>query len=145
MDESTKNLYEGLFLLNQKEVAADLEAVIERLKEIFARAGAEVLAMKKWGERRLAYPIKGQKRGTYVLVYFRVCPDHIGRIERDCNLSETVLRNLIIKGDHIGETELEVIQKDPDIALEAKLTSESSSPVTESVAKVDREAATADA
>ena len=145
MDESTKNLYEGLFLLNQQEVAADLEAVIGRLKEIFARADAQVLAMKKWGERRLAYPIKGQKRGTYVLVYFRVCPDQIARIERDCNLSETVIRNLIIKGDHIGDIELEVIQKDPEITLEAKLTSDLSNPVTEPAVEVDRQAATADA
>lgn len=144
MDQSSITLYEGLFLLNQQEVAADLEVAINHLKEIFVRAEAEVVVMKKWGERRLAYPIKGQKRGTYILVYFRVDGTHISRMERDCNLSEIVIRSMMIRADHIGETELEVIQKEPDLALEAKLTSDLSSPVAGAAVEADREAATAD-
>lgn len=146
MDPTQSALYEGLFLLNQQEVAADLESVINHLNEIFVRAEAEVVALKKWGERRLAYPIKRQKRGTYVLAYFKADRSHIRRIERDCNLSEIVIRNLILRADHIGETELEVIEKDPDFSLEVKPTSDLSNPVPASppAAEADRTAATAE-
>lgn len=144
MDPTKSTLYEGLFLLNQQEVAGDLEGVINHLKEIFSRAEAEVVALKKWGERRLAYPIKGQKRGTYVLAYFRADRSHILRIERDCNLSEIVIRNMIIRADHVGETELELVQKEPDFELEAKLASDPSSPAAETPAvEADSTAATA--
>ncbi len=130
MAQPQVSLYEGLFLLNQHEVAADLNAAIEHLQGIFSRAGVTVEAMKKWGERRLAYPIKGQKRGTFVLVYLRAPRDRITQIERDCNLSEIVLRNLVIRAEHIGQTEWELIQKEPDLAMEARLRSDLSTPVT---------------
>ena len=133
-----------MFLLNQQEVAADLEGRHQPPERDFLRAEAEVVAVKKWGERRLAYPIKGQKRGTYVLAYFRGRSDSYPRMERDCNLSEIVIRNMIIRADHIGETELEVVQKEPDLALEAKLTSDPSSPAAETPAvEADSTAATA--
>ncbi len=67
-------------------------------------AGAEVLVLKKWNECRLAYEIRGQKRGTYLLVYFKVQGQQIATIERDCNLSETILRHMILQAHHIGET-----------------------------------------
>jgi len=129
MAQPLVSLYEGLFLLNQQEVTADFKATGEHLQEIFNRAKAEVVAMKKWAERRLAYAIKGQKRGTFILVYFRAEHGQIARIERDCNLSEKVIRSLIIRADHIGDTELEVIQKDSELSLEVKLHSELSNPV----------------
>ena len=146
MMQSKASLYEGLFLLNQKSIAADFNAGIEHLREIFDRAGATVVAMKKWGERRLAYEIKRQTRGTFILVYFNGPREQIISIERDCNLSETVLRFMIIRAEHIGETELELIKKEDDLALEAKLHSDLSTPVkTSSSVGSPGEAATADA
>lgn len=135
MDQPPTSLYEGLFLLNQQAVAADLSKAIEHLREIFSRAKADVLVMKKWGERRLAYEVKGQKRGVYILVYFNAQHDQLAHIERDCNLSETVLRQLVLRAEHIGETELELAKKDADLSLEVKLRSDLSNPVTASASE----------
>ena len=146
MPESRINLYEGLFLLNQQAVAEDFNACIEHMKTILDRAQATVEVMQKWAERRLAYEIKGQKRGTFLLAYFRAESSQIIRIERDCNLSETVLRHLIIKADHIGETELELAKKGADLELEVKLQSDLSTPVAaSSPAGSESETATAEA
>ena len=145
MAEPQISLYEGLFLLNQQEVAADINASMEHLQGILKRAGVEVVAIKKWGERRLAYPIKGQKRGTFILAYFNAPRDRISHIERDCNLSETVMRHLMIRADHIGETELDLIQKEPDISVETKLHSDLSNPVTTVVDSAASETASVDA
>ena len=115
------NLYEGMFILNQQAVAADFAGCVEFVREVFRRAEAEVLVLRKWDERKLAYPIKGQKRGIYILVYFRSRGVQIANIERDCNLSEQVIRAMITRADHIGETEIELAGKDADLSLEVKL------------------------
>ena len=105
--QSQKKLYEGLFLMDQAGIAGDLSGALAHVQAMFDRAEAEVLALRKWDERKLAYPIKNQKRGTYLLALFRVNPVQIANIERDCNLSEQVLRVLFTRGDHMGEIEIE--------------------------------------
>jgi small subunit ribosomal protein S6 len=114
------NLYEAMFLLSAK-MSADLPAALEFLKGVLARAEAEVLVLRKWEERKLAYPIRGQKRGVYVLAYFRCRGTQVANIERDCNLSEEVTRTLIIAADYMGETELELAKKEVTLAVEAKV------------------------
>jgi len=125
MPEASMRLYEGLFLFSQNAIAQDFAACVEHLTQILNRAKAQVVVINKWDERRLAYPIEGQKRGTYFLAYFNAPPHMIANIERDCNLSEQVLRCMVIKADHVGETELEIAKKDGDIAAETALRSAS--------------------
>ncbi|HRJ50922.1 MAG TPA: 30S ribosomal protein S6, partial [Phycisphaerales bacterium] len=98
--------YEAMFLFSQG-VAADLGGAIDHLKEIIARGHGEILAMRKWDDRRLAYEIDGQKRGVYILVYFKAPNDQLSHIERDCNLSEKVLRVLILRADHLSIEEIQ--------------------------------------
>lgn len=106
MSEDTRiKLYEGLFLFPQA-VLADLAGAVEHVQTILARAGAEVIAFSKWDERKLAYDIAGNKRGVYLLVYFRAATGKLVGIERDCNLSERLLRTLIIRADHMTEDQM---------------------------------------
>ena len=132
MPEKRSYTYEAMFLIGQA-AAADLSGVIDHIKEILARGHAEIIAMRKWDERRLAYEIKKQKRGLYILCYFKAPNDQLGHIERDCNLSEKVVRALILRADHLtpdeilatdGRTELEVEAK-----LRAKALTEQPEPV----------------
>jgi len=55
--------YEAMFLIGQA-AAADLASSIEHIKEILGRGHAELIAMRKWDERRLAFEIDKQKRGA---------------------------------------------------------------------------------
>ena len=142
MPDSKVKLYEALILLNQPSVATDFEGCIEHVREIFRRAEAEVIVLRKWDERRLAFEIAGQKRGTYLLAYIKVAGNQIAMIERDSNLSEQVLRILVLRADHIGEVELELAAKDADLSLETKLRS---TPKGESAPAAVPVAATADA
>jgi small subunit ribosomal protein S6 len=91
---------------------ADLNGSVEFIREVLNRAGAEILVLRKWDERKLAYPIKGQKRGLYIIAYFRVKHTMLANIDRDCNLSEQVIRNLVIRADHMGEVEIEMEKKE---------------------------------
>lgn len=115
--------YEVMFVISQAE-AADLAGVVEHIDGLFARNGAERLAMRKWDERRLAYEIDKQKRAVYLLAYFRLPTDRLGGFERDCNLSERILRFLIIKADHLTAEEIASADAREELAIEARLRAE---------------------
>ncbi len=104
MAESRINKYEGLFLFPQAALA-DLGAAVEHLNHLLNRAEAEVLAMAKWDERRLAYDIAGNKRGLYLLTYFKAPAANLVNFERDCNLSEQILRSMVLRADHLTDEE----------------------------------------
>jgi small subunit ribosomal protein S6 len=138
MSEQRIDIYEGMFLFPQS-AAADFAGVIEHIHEILNRAEAEVIAMKKWDERRLAYDIKGNKRGLYILTYFKADRTKLAGIERDCNLSELLLRSLVLRADHIPTEEIEAADERQALADEATLRKE------EAAAEVAKQAAAAEA
>jgi len=111
-----KKLYEAMFLVDSAEAASDWEGINKLITTILERAGAEIVSMKKWDERKLAYTIKKQTRGTYILCYFRADGGKIRDIERDVRLSERIMRVLILKADHL--TEQDIAKETPAIKLE---------------------------
>ncbi len=115
--------YEAMFLISQA-VAAELGTAIDHIKEVLARGHAEVIAMKKWDDRRLAYEIAGQKRGVYILVYFKAPGVDISHIERDCNLSEKIMRALILRADHLSVEEMTNLDGRKELEIEAKMRGE---------------------
>ncbi|HLO40690.1 MAG TPA: 30S ribosomal protein S6 [Phycisphaerales bacterium] len=112
--------YEAMFLLSQA-VAADLGGAVDHIKDILGRGQAEILAMRKWDDRRLAYEIDGQKRGVYILVYFKAPNDQLGHIERDCNLSEKILRKMILRADHLSADEIQASDARKELDAEIRL------------------------
>jgi small subunit ribosomal protein S6 len=94
-------------------VATNFEAAQTEMNRLMERAGARVITCNKWDERRLAYEIKGRKRGLYVLTYFEVETGKIRDLERDVQLSDAVLRCLLVKADHLTEDEMKEIAATP--------------------------------
>ena len=117
-------LYEGMFLMNPAALEGDLTAGLDRIRQLLEKYQAEIVALRKWDERRLTYPVKGQRRGLYLLAHFRMDGKRITAMERECELSEDVLRVMITRADHFGELEIEqAIQAAKTTADEAKLRS----------------------
>ena len=96
-------LYEGMFLVDSALAASDWQGINDTIRAILEKAGAEIVSANKWDERRLAYGIKGKSRGTYILVYFRVDGTRITEIERSVQLSEDVMRALILCVEDLDE------------------------------------------
>lgn len=107
MSNSLKRIYEAMFLVDSAVAAADWNAVNETINKIMARAEVEVISLRKWDERRLAYEIAHHKRGMYILCYFKASPEAIVGIERDVQLNELLLRALILQADHITEEQMQ--------------------------------------
>jgi small subunit ribosomal protein S6 len=112
--------YEAMFLVSPAD-AADLGGVVEHIKETIARGEGELISLKKWDERRLAFEIKKNKRGVYFLAYFACDPVNIDVIERACNLSERILRVMFTRADHLTLEEMQAADGQADLAAEAQL------------------------
>ena len=123
MTEVRINMYEGMFLFPQT-APADLAGAVAHIESILERAGAELVSICKWDERRLAYDIKGNKRGLYLLTYFKSERSRISGIERDCNLSEQLLRAMVVRADQIPTEEIEAANGREALADEIKLRAE---------------------
>lgn len=91
------NKYEGMFLLDHGKVKSEPQKGVEEVTAILEKHGAKIAQIGKWDERKLAYEIKRQKRGTYVLVHFEIDPQALDELRGDLNLSEIVNRDLLLR------------------------------------------------
>ena len=101
-EEGKPRLYEAMFLVDSADATADWEGVDSAVKNILERAGVEIVSMKKWDDRQLAYEINGKEKGTYILCYFKAEGKKIRGIERDVQLSERIMRVLILCAERQG-------------------------------------------
>ena len=90
-------VYEGMFILDSTKYSRDPDAVTGQLNDLVTEHGGTVLVSQLWDERKLAYPINGQRKGSYWLIYFSIDGTNLVAFERQCELNENVLRRLILK------------------------------------------------
>lgn len=96
MNDTTGD-YEGMFLVEPTLAAKEWEKVVEEIGRILAKREGQVQSLIKWGERKLAYPIRKSNRGTYVLAYFTAPRKAASKVAIDCQLSEIILRVLVLR------------------------------------------------
>lgn len=89
--------YEGMFLLDSGKAAVNWDETVSHVHGILAKHGSEVIQSRQWEDRRLAYPVRGNKKGSYLLTYFKAEGEKLHEIIQDCHISELILRELILK------------------------------------------------
>ena len=110
MKTVTKNLYEAMFLVDSNLAGSDWDGVLATINNILAKAQVDIISLRKWGDRRLAYEINHKSKGTYIISYFRAEGPKIQEIERSVRLSEKIMRALILNAE---DRSIEDIEKDP--------------------------------
>lgn len=84
--------YEHIFIVHPEVVGDEYAALLDKFKTILTEQGANILKVDEWGPRKLAYPIKKQARGSYVLMVFDAAPKVITEFERRLRLDEKVMK-----------------------------------------------------
>ena len=92
-------LYEAMILIEAGRAKANHDEIVEEITKTIERFGGQVVNCEKWDERKLAYAIKRQRRGVYLLSHFTAPPEAIVRIERAFAISETFLRVLVTRDE----------------------------------------------
>jgi small subunit ribosomal protein S6 len=100
-----EGIYEGMFVLEPTIAGKDWNKVVEHVHSLATRHGAEVVTSTKWGDRKLAYEIRGHKRGAYLLAYFKGPTDALSKIDREAELSDIVLRHLLLRVEQVPPPE----------------------------------------
>jgi small subunit ribosomal protein S6 len=106
------NTYEAMFLLGAG-FATELENALKLVRGIVERHEGKIIVLKKWDERKLAFEISGEKRGLYLICFFKAPPPAVTAIERDVNLSDQILRVLVTKADHLNAEEMAAVEPQP--------------------------------
>lgn len=85
--------YEMMFIirpLDEAKISSAIDRVLGYVKEI-----GSILTVDKWGKRRLAYEIKGETVGYYVVVTFESEFDKVGELDKNMYEPDEVLRHMI--------------------------------------------------
>ena len=102
-----KRVYEALFLVDTALAAADWDGTVKVIETVLGRGEAEILSIRKWDERKLAYDIDGKGRGTYLLAYFRMDTQKVSVVERAIQLSEKIMRVMILRTDRMTQADMD--------------------------------------
>lgn len=94
-----ENVYECMFIFNANSYARNPAGVAKAVEDIVASVEGEMLASRLWNEQKLAYPIKGNRKGAYWLTYFRLEGAKMAKFNRACQLNDSILRHLAVRLD----------------------------------------------
>ena len=105
--------YEVLYIIDPAQGEEGIAALVEKFKGIVADHGT-LTSVDEWGKRRLAYPIKGQRKGAYWLFYFRGPSSMLTSLNRQWEIHDGILRHLVLKiHPHIVDAVLEHAKAGP--------------------------------
>ena len=90
--------YEVMFIVNiaNEEV---IQAAVKLVKDTIVRIGGTVTKVDEWGKRLLAYEVKHQNEGYYVVIDFEADPSQIAELDRIIKIHEEIIRHIIVKQD----------------------------------------------
>jgi small subunit ribosomal protein S6 len=93
------NVYENMVILDSNKYAQDQSGLAATVQDLVSRLGGEVLVSRLWNEQQLAYPIGGQRDGTYWLAYLRLDWSKLAELNADLRINESVRRSLTLLVD----------------------------------------------
>jgi len=88
-----------MFIVDPTLSDEEIETVQERLTELTTSSGGEMKKIGPWQRRRLAYGIKGRRDGVYVLAEVRANPSTVRELEHQLQVTESVLRHVVVRPD----------------------------------------------
>ena len=91
--------YEIGLIITPEVSEEETRAVLDRVEQIVANYGGQIVRVNQWGRRRLAYPIERHRDGFYIFVDMILTPETVSELERTLKVSETVLRHMTKKRD----------------------------------------------
>jgi len=104
--------YENVFIARQDVSSQQVDAMTEEFTKLISENGGQVQKTEYWGVRGLAYRIKKNRKGHYVLMNIDAQSDSLLELERQMRLHEDVLRYMTIKVD--------VLEEGPSVMMQSR-------------------------
>ena len=107
--------YESVLIARQDLGAAQVNSLVSDLSEVIKKEGGEVVKVDNWGLKNLAYRIKKNRKGHYVLLNIVAPSSAISEYERLIRLNEDIIRYMTVKVDEFNN-ETADIEEDSAVA-----------------------------
>ncbi len=107
--------YESVLIARQDLGAAQVNTLVSELSEVIKKEGGEVVKIDNWGLKNLAYRIKKNRKGHYVLLNIVAPASAISEYERLIRLNEDVIRYMTVKVEEFNNETAE-IEEDSAVA-----------------------------
>ena len=104
------SLYENIFIARQDISGAQVDTLADTFTELVAANGGEIKKREYWGLRNLAYRMRKNRKGHYVLFNIDAPPAAIAELERTMRINEDVIRYLTIRVDALEEAPSVIMQ-----------------------------------
>ena len=92
------NRYETVFIINPSVEEAGIKSLIQKFSDLINNAG-KVENVEEMGRRKLAYEIKKNKEGYYVVINFEAQPELIKELERIYRITDEVIKFIVVRKD----------------------------------------------
>jgi small subunit ribosomal protein S6 len=89
--------YEVLYIVRADLDDDKVQDIVKRVNTLIEKAGGSLERTNVWGKRKLAYEVKHQKEGSYILQDFKIGQDRIPELEAALKITEEVLRHLVVR------------------------------------------------
>ena len=89
--------YELVVIISPEGANEAADGIMDGVSRFITDNGGTVSAVEPWGKKKLAYPIKHFMEGSYVLSRFKMQPKFTKQLEASLQISEDVLRHLLVK------------------------------------------------
>lgn len=96
-------LYEHVLIARQDVSSAQVDAIVDEFKNILEANGGKVVGTENWGLKSLAYRIKKNRKGHYVMLNLDAPAEAVAELERNERIHEDVLRYLTLRVDEHEE------------------------------------------
>ncbi len=91
------NIYENIVIFDASLSDEEINTSISKIKDLVVNSGGEILKVDLWGRRKLAYEIKKQNKGMYVLLIYKAPPAAIRKLEEFYKVFDPVIKYMVIK------------------------------------------------
>jgi small subunit ribosomal protein S6 len=95
--------YESVFIARQDISQTQVEGLVERYTGILTEGGGQVAANEYWGLRNLAFRIRKNRKGHYVMLNIEAPATAIAEMERNMRIDEDVMRYMTLKVEGFEE------------------------------------------
>ena len=102
--------YENVFIARQEISAAQVDALSDQFTAVLTENGGGVKKKEYWGLKTLAYRIKKNRKGHYVLLNIDAPPAAVQEMERQMRINEDILRFLTVRVDELEEGQSAMLQ-----------------------------------
>ncbi len=109
-----------LTVLIHPDLETDLETPLSKIRDIVTKAGGKIIKEDNWGKKKLAYRIKKEDFAVYVYLEVKLPADALLKISNTLNITDEVLRYLLVTVDEKGRKALEEANANASAVSDAK-------------------------